>query len=188
MSAIEDLNLMPYPLNFEDLFRNGMKRSCGYIESAPEGEIIDLGASEHRVLGATHFGRDIEDGPGANWEAPILPIDNGEIAAVHTYHFLEHLRSEKLARMMQEIERVLMVGGLVYMCVPWAGAGLAFANTEHESFWNEESLRHLGVHKAGETRMKYHSAVVSQLVVDWLVIAGITSFNMAMLAQLRKVA
>lgn len=140
----------------------------------PPGPILNLGSGNHPIQGCTNLDR-------PDWEAPYLPAENAAVAAVHAYHFLEHLTPEVLQDQMREVARVLMSGGLFYYCVPYAMSPIAFMDATHRTFWTEETMRTL-LQSRG-----YQSAVVEDVMkLRFQVIMGITSQNLAVLGILEK--
>lgn len=180
------------PVSAEELFANGMKRSFGRIPDAPHGNHLNLGAGDNPVpdeslLGAIGGGDVFStlnmDRPV--WEAPALPgIVGGSIAAVHAYHFFEHLDHQTFRGMLAEIDRVLMPRGLVYACVPYARSDIAFQDTDHKLFFTEESWRTL-------LDNHYYDAQYGKefnWTIQFNMIAGVAGRNLAVLTVLRKEA
>lgn len=182
------------PVSAEELFSNGMKRTFGRIPDPPRGNHLNLGAGESPVPGEDALGL-MADPPREifstmnldrpTWEAPFLDgVLNGSIAAVHAYHFFEHLNNVVFRQMLAEIDRVLMPGGLVYCCVPYARADIAFQDTDHKLFFTEESWRTL-------LQNRYYDATYGE-EFNWTIafnmIAGIAGRNLAILTVLRKEA
>ena len=181
------------PVSAEELFSNGMKRTFGHIPDPPRGNHLNLGAGDNPVpdenalglVGAEHpiFSTINLDRP--QWEAPSLDgIASGSIAAVHAYHFFEHLHAGVFRGMLAEIDRVLMPGGLVYVCVPYARSDIAFQDLDHRLFFTEESWRTL-------LGNQYYDATYGK-EFDWTIvfnmIAGVAGRNLAVLTVLRKEA
>lgn len=176
---------------FEAFLYNGLKQEAtgsgkGYMaemESANGGLALELGQGlSHPVPGAKGRGRDID-----GWEAPWLVDEESETYdAVHAYHFMEHLPPNAVKIMLDEIARVLKTGGLFYMVVPYAGqGGHAFSNIEHESFWNEETLRNLYTPpRASGADRAYHEPEAFGMEVVYQVIAGVKGHNLCLFAQL----
>jgi hypothetical protein len=57
---------------------------------------------------------------------------------------------------------------------------IAFMDIDHKTFWTEETMRTL-LESRG-----YHSAVTDRMKIEFQVISGITSQNLAVLGALRK--
>ncbi|HLE55040.1 MAG TPA: methyltransferase domain-containing protein [Thermoplasmata archaeon] len=108
---------------------------CGYV--TPEGfHNIDVapGPNVHTVM-------DVEHGP--------LPFEDGSVNAVLTSHVLEHMAH--LEFVMAEIHRVLKVGGLLEVYVPY-GHNKAFNHIRF--FWPR------GPREIGNVRSKPMSALL----------------------------
>lgn len=179
------------PDTVRELFANGMKCHIAWeLPNQPPGVVLNLGSGNSPISGAINLDAKVDKNklPGRNeetpgdyrWYATYLDYDDGAVAAIHAYHFLEHLSYEELDRMMKEIERVLRDGGLLYYCVPYALAPIAFMDASHKTFWTEETMRTLlesrGYDSASATRLKY-----------WMqTIIGVNSQNLAVLGCLQK--
>jgi len=162
--------------HFEDLLFLGMKRSPGKLIEPPSGPHLNLGCGFSSIDGATNL-----DKPG--WQAPWLTGYAAEsIAVVHAYHFLEHLEFPVLVDMLQEIQRVLMHGGVLNICVPHAAGMCAYMDLSHRTFWTEESFKVL----LGNEYYDGSQGRSWKLEVTYCVIAGVAVRNLAILAQLVK--
>lgn len=177
------------PENIADLFLNGMKRHIAkYMPVPPGGIVLNLGSGNSPIKGALNLDRGTDrkplDGtdPGEySWEAPLLkPFNEETVGAIHAYHFLEHLDSDDLSVMIQEVARVLKPKGVFWYCVPYALAPIAFMDADHKTFWTEETMRTL-LQSRG-----YESAIANNLKIEFQVVAGVTSQNLAVLGALQK--
>lgn len=185
------------PRDLSDLFCNGMK---GYINmyppDPPSGVVLNLGCGNSPISGAVnldalgsrgaYFGLGTDQAPNDEingvfrWQAPNLGYNDDTVAAIHAYHFLEHLDGDLVKVQIQEVERVLKPGGVFYYCVPYAMAPIAFMDVDHKTYWTEETMRTL-LESRG-----YESGVTSRLKYYSQVIIGANSQNLAILGVLKK--
>jgi SAM-dependent methyltransferase len=182
------------PEVFRDLFFNGMKRGLPRdLPVPPSGTVLNLGAGNHPIKGAVNLDAKAESDamrrdvrtplpPGSyRWNAPLLrTIEDESVGAIHAYHFLEHLGSDDVHLMIREIARVLKPKGVFWYCVPYALSPIAFMDVDHISFWTEETMRTLLSSRG------YDSAATDLLTIQFQIIAGITSQNLAVLGALQK--
>lgn len=177
------------PENFRDLFYNGMKRGLSALLPVPPGgTVLNLGSGNNPIHGAVNLDpngfavnhRGISKPGEYKWRAPMLEYNEETVSAIHAYHFLEHLHQNDAHHLLLEVQRVLKPGGVFYYCVPYAMAPIAYMDIDHKTFWTEETMRTL-LESRG-----YHSAVVDKLQIDFQIIAGITSQNLAVLGALQK--
>jgi hypothetical protein len=118
-------------------FERGMSLKVEDYQLPPvEGERINLGAGSQHINGVTPL-----DKP--EWEAPLLPYGDETVAAVHAYHFLEHLDFDMLLAQLREIERVLMYEGVFNYVVPFWNSQLAHQDLDHKTFWAETTFENL---------------------------------------------
>ena len=167
--------MKPYVTSFEDLFGFGMKRELGRLHPEPDGTVLNLGSGDFAFEDAINL-----DQP--SWRAPMLrDFDDKSVAVVHAYHFLEHLTSSNVYRMLEEIERVLRPAGVFYYCVPWSPSAIAYSTIDHQTFWTEEWMPRIL-----ENRGYTHFKDKWELKLTYQVIAGVASQNLAVLGQLLK--
>ena len=176
-------------MDFQTLFRRGMKREIPPLLDGPAGPSFDLGASGKFVApGATPLGL-----PDWNFPRDRIPADDGSVAVLHAYHFLEHLPSTTAILLLREAERVLVVGGVLNFSIPYYSSVLAIQDLTHHSFWCEETFNILfnidplyGYDPAGSRGMSGGTDAPWRLRVHFLIIAGIVSRNMALVGQIVK--
>lgn len=167
-------------MNFQTLFRMAMDRELPELLSPPaDGLVFDLGASgKKKAPGAVALGL-------PEWRFPRdpIPCGDGEAAAIHAYHFLEHLTGEEAILMLWEIQRALKPGGVFQFVMPWFKSEIASQDLTHKSFWTESSFRTL-------MRNPYYDPSASEkkwkLREHFLVIAGIVERNVSIMGQLVK--
>lgn len=101
---------------------------------------LDLGCGANKRAGFT--GIDILPLPGVDIVRDVdrhgLPFSDGTIAAVHSAHFLEHVRD--LVFVMNEIHRVCTDGAIVTLVVPTLLGPWAAADPTHVRLFNARSF------------------------------------------------
>jgi len=101
---------------------------------------LDLGCGPNKRAGFT--GIDILSLPGVDLVRDVdrhgLPFSDGTIAAVHSAHFLEHVRD--LVFVMNEIHRVCADGAIVTLVVPTLLGPWAAADPTHVRLFNARSF------------------------------------------------
>lgn len=104
---------------------------------------IYLGAGEDRKEGYVHLDAVAFDGIDKVWKCPEnLPFAANSVDKVFTQDFLEHIRPEDKVPLMNEIWRVLKVGGVMEHWIPNAGSRNDFGSPSHLSHWNLQQFQH----------------------------------------------
>lgn len=171
----------------QEFFWYGMHREIPALLQPQRGSQINLGPGKKKDIPGT-----IGIGLDTGWRAPnelSLPpgmgtnrVPDASIAAVHAYHFLEHLTGDDAVTMLREIERVLKPGGLVYIATPYYNTSLAYHALDHKSFWNEDvwqwlfDTEYYDDHKQKPWKLKVHTCFIM----------GIVERNISLLTQLVK--
>jgi predicted SAM-dependent methyltransferase len=100
---------------------------------------LNLGCSDRKIPG--FLGVDLADGPGVDLVADLReswPWENGSVQAVIAHDVIEHLPDA--IHTMNELCRVLAVGGTADIVVPTTDGPGAFQDPTHRSFWNRRSF------------------------------------------------
>lgn len=171
--------------SIQEFFAWGMDRTIPDLPLPLRGMVINLGPGDFKVMPGT-----IGVGPASNaltdviWEYPApLPYDNGSVSVVHAHHFLEHFDGEDAVKILREIERVLMPGGVAYITTPYPGTPLQYHALDHKSNWNEETWQWLfnnPYYSSGDGK-------IWRLSVQACFIMGIVIRNLALFTQLVKI-
>lgn len=166
-------------MNLHELFKLGMDRDIAYpynIGSPHEHDryILNLGAGTKQIPNAISM--DLPD-----WDADCMPIpfEDETVIGIHAYHFLEHV-DDPIA-ILKECERVLHVGGVMNIVVPYYRSQLAFQEITHKHYFTEDTWRSIfdnPMYPKGEW----------QFMVRTNVIMGVVERNLALVTQLVKVA
>ncbi len=163
--------------DFQEFFRLAMKREIPQLMSV-EGAALNLGAGFASIAGAIPLSIEAN-----GWDADNdpIPYPNGSIATIHAYHFLEHLINP--VNVLEECQRVLHVGGVMNICVPYYSSALAAQDLDHKKFFTEETWKTLFRNQGyDKNRIEW------KLRERFNVICGIVERNMCLLTQLERVA
>ncbi len=101
--------------------------------------MVDLGCGTDKPEG--YFGLDCQAGAGIDHVCDLaqgIPVDDNSVGLIRAYDFVEHLADP--VRLMNEIYRVLVPGGWLFLSVPSTDGRGAWQDPTHKSFWNENSL------------------------------------------------
>jgi hypothetical protein len=161
-------------MHIQDLFRLGMKRTIPELLTF-HGPAFDIGASGKAVApGAIPLGL-------PDWRFPRDPIttDDGSIATLHCYHFLEHLSGADAIAFLREAERVMIPGASVLnFCIPFYNSSGMAQDLTHKSAWCEDTFKNLFQNQwyspAGDWKLRVHT----------IIIMGIVERNLALVGQL----
>lgn len=164
-------------MNINELFRMGMDRDIPTPYEFMDGIVFNLGA------GGKTFGDAINlDLPEWDANRDKIPAEDGTVRGIHAYHFLEHVKDP--IKMLIEIQRVLAIGGVCNIVVPYYSSAIAHQDLAHLHTFTEDTwkilFRNPYYNAAGKTRW---------LLQEHLnVIIGIAERNVVLLTQLVKVA
>jgi len=124
----------------ESMYAGSLRRLIAGLIA--EGELkVDLGCGENKPEG--YFGIDEKLHPGVDlvWQiADTLPFPDDSVSEFRAHHFLEHLSHWNVKGFMQEIWRSLKPNGKLNCEIPSTDGPGAFANPDHQSFWNRLSF------------------------------------------------
>ena len=68
-----------------------------------------------------------------------IPFSNGTVEAVFASHFMEHIERTEVTFVLEEVHRVLEVGGEFHFIVPHARSNQAFM-MGHLSYWEKSTV------------------------------------------------
>lgn len=156
-------------------FEAAMKRPLPEMKCL-DGISVDLGA------GNTPMCETVLDYP--SWIAPApMPFKAGSIATIWAHHFFEHLSGADAMLTLREIQRVLKVGGLANIVVPYYSSQMQAQDLDHKSVWCEETWRNLFKNpyytKGREEEWKFH--------LHACFILGLNERNLALFTQLERI-
>lgn len=141
-------------MNIQQLFHLGMKREVPQLLDFPDGLVLNLGAGKHVLPDSINLDYPLWDAENYHIEIPrrhrdiivtghdpfsgnpdladiLVTCPDGVVAGIHAYHFLEHLRDPR--RMLREMQRVLMPGGVLNICVPHYWGSMAHHDLDHKN-------------------------------------------------------
>jgi hypothetical protein len=167
-------------MDFEKLFEMGMDRKLPKLLTPPENTLsIGLGESGSKKHGHISLGL-----PDWEWPKNKIPAEDDSVGIIHCYHFMEHLTGEDAINLLNEVQRVLCVGGIFQFCIPYYNASMASQGLTHKSFWTEETFRVLMDNKYYDPSFGRYEWKLKQ---HYLVIAAIVERNTCIIGQLVKV-
>lgn len=140
----------------------------------PQGLILNLGAGNKHIEGATPL-----DYPEWDADNNALPYVDESVDGIHAYHFLEHV--EDPVWVLLECQRVLKVGGILNICVPYYTSQMAAHDLDHKHMFCEETWRVLF-----DNPYYDKNKVEWKLEVRTNVIIGIVERNLALITQMEK--
>ena len=123
-------------MTLPEMFLVGMDRALPEPLDFPAGITLNLGAGNKKIGDSLPLDLPMWDG-----DRDPIPFSAGSVAGIHCYHFLEHL--DKPIRMLEECHRVLMVGGVLNVVVPWYRSRMAFHDVNHKTFWTEDTWKNI---------------------------------------------
>jgi len=101
---------------------------------------LNLGSGYRKMEGFINIDNRKETSPDLVCDITAgLPYKDGEVLHVRAYDFLEHIPQDKAIAVIEEIYRVLQVGGLLEHFTPSTDGRGAFQDLNHRSFWNFNS-------------------------------------------------
>lgn len=170
------------PITLFDNICAGLNRSVNDWREMNEGLILNLGSGKKHIVGAVSL--DARDG----WFAPELPYLDNSVNGIYAYHFLEHLDKNTVLKMLQECQRVLVVGGLINIAVPWSGSQIAFQDLDHKSFWTPDTFRVLFQNEYYQGATNYEEMKIEtwRLKPRSVMLAGLEARSIMVFAQLEK--
>ena len=162
-------------MELQELFKLGMDRDIDPVANDPKtGQAINVGAGNKEIEGATPF-----DYPEWDADAESLPLVDDSLSCIHAYHFLEHVQNP--VRVLQDFQRVLIVGGVVNIVVPYYTSQMAAHDLDHKHVFCEETWRVLfgnPYYNKNKIEWKFH--------VGLNIIMGVKERNLALVTQLMK--
>lgn len=160
---------------FHEFFLHAMKRVLPRILPMPTGTVLNLGPGNTPIPGTRGL-----DLPDWNANLDLIPYPNDTVDAIHAYHFLEHV--DDPIKMLTEIQRVLRVGGVCQLVVPYYTSQNWAQDLTHRSSWCETTWQNLFRNEFYTNRRngwKLHEG--------FNLIVGQTERNLVLLTQLIKV-
>jgi SAM-dependent methyltransferase len=161
---------------FQGFFYIGMDRRLANIyRPAPGGVALNIGAGSKIIPGARSL-----DLPEWNADLSPIPWNDESISTIHAYHFLEHVKDP--VAVLRECQRVLKVGGVMNVVVPYYSAAIAADDLDHKSRFNENTWKTLF-----DNDYYDKDKIGWRFNVHFNLIAGIVERNLCLFTQLVKV-
>jgi SAM-dependent methyltransferase len=167
-------------LTIESIFSLGMKRTIPPTLQPPlDAKVprLEFGGGRVPLPGAMSL-----DFPAWDASKDSIPLEDGSVGAIFAFHFFEHLTGAEAIRLLREVERVLVPGGVLTVVIPHRLSDMAFQDLDHKSFWTEDSWKHLlsnayyDKNREVPWRLRHHSSII----------IGIVARNLALMSQLEK--
>jgi SAM-dependent methyltransferase len=117
-----------------------MKRKKG-IYRVPKGQFInlDVGCGLNKTKG--YVGMDIRKVKGVDIvhdvESVPYPLSDGCCNMILMSHLIEHICPKRMIHVMNELWRIMKVGGHLYISTPYAGSRGCWQDPTHCGHWNE---------------------------------------------------
>ena len=116
-----------------------MKKKYGNLFKAKSGIRLDLGCGGNKAGG--FVGMDQRDIKGVdivhNVEDIPYPIPDETCLQILANHLFEHICPRKMIPMMNELWRIMKVGGQLMIGMPYAGSSGFWQDPSHCHAWNE---------------------------------------------------
>jgi ubiquinone/menaquinone biosynthesis C-methylase UbiE len=161
-------------MKLTELVKLGLDREINEFIDFPEGLILNIGAGNKNIDGSI-----IIDFPEYDADKDILPFENNSISGIHCYHFLEHVKYP--AKVLADFQRVLVVGGVVNIVVPYYNSQMAHQDLDHKNFFCEETWRVLFSNPYyDKNKINWSLAVHTNFIF------GIVERNLSLFTQLEK--
>lgn len=167
-----------------DLFNIGMDRNLYSFRYCDDGAlnkdyvVVNIGAGRKHVFGAYN---NLCLEYGWNAELGTIPYDDDSVDLIHCYHFLEHLNDP--VKMLVEFQRILKVGGIVNICVPYYRSDMAFQDIDHKKFFTETTFSRLfksEYYRFGKNAIEWKFDIIVSAIM------GLSGDNLCLLTQLVK--
>jgi SAM-dependent methyltransferase len=137
----EIMQMKPHLMTIPDFFRVGMDRILPELQAGPDtGIILNLGCGNARGNKAIPNAIGLQL-PEWNAETDRIPFDDETVGTIHAYHFLEHVRRPIFV--LSECQRILKVGGVMNIVVPYYNSSLQAQDLDHKSAWCETTWQTL---------------------------------------------
>ena len=162
-------------MKIQTFFDLGMKRVIPDLLDMTNGVQLNLGGGNNPIKGTHNLCL-------PDWDANIeqIPYNEESVAGIHCYHFLEHL--EDPIRMLHEMQRVMKIGAIANIVVPYYSSLIAAQDLSHKKFFCEETWKTLfnNPHTAPYVRWEWQLAVHANFIM------GIVERNICLFTQLVK--
>jgi predicted SAM-dependent methyltransferase len=160
----------------QQLFSLGMKREVNDLVFMPDGIQLNLGSGNHVIAGATSL-----DYPEWDADTMDIPFTADTVSGIHCYHFLEHCKEP--VRVLQEMQRVLIPGGVVNIVVPYYTSQMMAHDLDHKHAFCEETWRNLFKNKFYDK-----NKIEWKFKINFNMIIGVVERNLCLMTQLIKEA
>lgn len=181
---IDQIKLHKSFIFLRDFFETGMKRKIDIVDPIDDKVVLNLGSGSNPIKGAVNL-----DLPNWNAADGSLTKANGKeycgesVDIIHAHHFLEHIPNVK--EILWECQRVLKVGGCMYITVPWWNCQMAHQDLNHCNLFSLDTWKELFNNPFYETAQG-KTLGIWRFEIALNTIMGIKETNLAILTQLIK--
>lgn len=169
-------------MTLNELFNLGMKREIPELLDPKMGLLrINCGAGAQVIPGVIALDVNPVSPDAIVWDASArIPLENGSVEVIHAYHFLEHVANPLFV--LREFARVLAVGGVANIVVPYYRSAMQAQDLTHRSAFTEDTWRVAFANP-------FYNAPGNRtpFVVGTNVIMGVVERNLALVTQLIRV-
>lgn len=161
--------------DIQQFFKMGMDRVIPELKAMPDGPVLNLGSGNKVIPGTINL-----DLPDWNADENFIPFSDDSIAGIYAFHFLEHIKEP--IKMLAEMQRVLVPGGIVNICVPYYTSQMAHHDLDHKHWYTEATWQNTF------NNPYYDKAKIVEWKFDigFNLICGIVERNTCLLTQLIK--
>ena len=167
---------------FYDMFKLGFKRDPGTIMPMKPGVILNMGCGNTHIPDTLGVDHPSNKKAMVKWDADAgqpLHFLSESISGIHCYHFLEHVSD--VPWVLSEFQRVLKVGGLINIVVPYYSNQLAIEDLDHKHQFCE-----------GTWKTLFNTGYYDKNLINWRfrlnfnLITGVVERNLCLMSQLEK--
>ena len=159
----------------EGFFDIAAMRDVGELKPIVGETILNIGPGKKEIYGTIPLGK-----PEWNADFDRIPFGDGFVDGIHTYYFLEYVKDP--IAILREFQRVLRIGGLVNIAVPYYSSQFAYHDISYVNRFCETTWKHI-----------FENPYYDRCEGEWLfevnfnVIIGVIERNLILLTQLEKV-
>jgi predicted SAM-dependent methyltransferase len=101
---------------------------------------LNIGSGFSKIIGAINIDINSKSNPDVIADLTNLPFITCYADRIKAHHVLEHICQSKVVEAMNELHRVLKIGGVLDIEIPSTDGRGAFQDPTHRSYWNYNSF------------------------------------------------
>ncbi len=101
---------------------------------------LNIGSGLSKVSGAINIDINAKLEPDVVADLLTLPFESCSVKRIRAHHALEHVSQTKIILAMNELWRVIEIGGVLDIEIPSTDGRGAFQDPTHRSYWNYNSF------------------------------------------------